>query len=161
MARAALGAPPTPQPRAPDLLLDGLAVLITDGYEAGTPASTAVAAFRGGDLTLEDELRWSFVACHAAHDLWDDEGWYTLSARHLQLARDVGALSVPPSPWPSGSGWTCTPGEFRAAASLVEETAGITEATRNNLPPYSALALAGWQGRAAEAAELIHAASTA
>ena len=39
VARAALGAPPAPPPpRAPDLLLDGLAVLITDGYEAGTPA---------------------------------------------------------------------------------------------------------------------------
>jgi len=32
VARAALGAAPAPQPaRAPDLLLDGLAVLITDG----------------------------------------------------------------------------------------------------------------------------------
>src|SRR6516162_262441 len=36
VARAALGAPPAPPPpRAPDLLLDGLAVLITDGYETG------------------------------------------------------------------------------------------------------------------------------
>ena len=49
-------------------------------------------------------------------------------------------------------------GEFRAAASLVEETTAITEATRNDLPPYSALALAGWQGRTADAAGLIHAA---
>jgi hypothetical protein len=58
VARAALAAPPAPQPsRGPDLLLDGLAVLITDGYEAGTPAlQPAVAAFRNGDLTLEDEL---------------------------------------------------------------------------------------------------------
>src|SRR5262249_30278406 len=49
-------------------------------------------------------------------------------------------------------------GEFGAAALLVEETAAITEATRNDLPPYSALALAGWQGRAAGAAGLIDAA---
>jgi hypothetical protein len=49
-------------------------------------------------------------------------------------------------------------GEFGAAASLVEETAAITEATRNDLPPYSALALAGWQGRTAEAGPLINAA---
>ena len=158
VARAALGAPPAPQPsRAPDLLLDGLAILITDGYEAGTPAvRPAVAAFRSGDLTVEDELRWFFVACHAAHDLWDDEGWYALSARHLQLARDVGALSVLPLALAQRVGVHLHAGEFRAAASLVEETAAITEATRNDLPPYSALALAGWQGRAAEAAELIH-----
>jgi DNA-binding CsgD family transcriptional regulator len=56
-----------------------------------------VAAFRRADLTLEDELRWFFVACHAAHDLWDDEAWYALSGRHLQLARDVGALSLLPA----------------------------------------------------------------
>jgi len=157
VARAALGAPPAPQPsRAPDLLLDGLAVLITDGYEAGTPAlQPAVAAFRNGDVTLEDELRWFFVACHAAHDLWDDEGWYALSARHLQLARDIGALSVLPLALAQRVGVYLHAGEFRAAASLVEETTAITEATRNDLPPYSALALAGWQGRAADTAGLI------
>ena len=160
VARAALGAPPAPPPpRAPDLLLDGLAVLITDGYEAGTPAlQPAVAAFRSGDVTLEDELRWFFVACHAAHDLWDDEAWYALSARHLQLARDVGALSVLPLALAQRVGVHLHAGEFGAAASLVEETAAITEATRNDLPPYSALALAGWQGRAAAATSLIHAA---
>jgi len=160
VARAALGAAPAPQPaRAPDLLLDGLAVLITDGYEAGTPAlQPAVAAFRRGELTLEDELRWFFVACHAAHDLWDDEGWYALSARHLQLARDVGALSVLPLALAQRVGVYLHAGEFGAAALLVEETAAITEATRNDLPPYSALALAGWRGRAAEAAGLIDAA---
>ena len=81
------------------------------------------------------------------------------SARHLQLARDVGALErAPARRWPSGSACTCTPGSSRAAASLVEETAAITEATRNDLPPYSALALAGWQGRAAAATALIQAA---
>ena len=160
VARAALGAPPAPQPaRAPDLLLDGLAVLITDGYEAGKPAlQPAVAAFRNGDLTLEDELRWFFVACHAAHDLWDDEGWYALSARHLKLARDVGALSVLPLALAQRVGVHLHTGEFGAAAALVEETTAITEATRNDLPPYSALALAGWQGRAAEATSLMHAA---
>jgi DNA-binding CsgD family transcriptional regulator len=157
VASAALGAPPGPQPsRAPDLLLDGLAVLITEGYQAGTPAlQHAVAAFRAGDLDLEDELRWFFVACHAAHDLWDDESWYALSARHLQLARDVGALSVLPLALAQRVGVHLHAGEFEAAASLVEETAAITEATRNDLPPYSALALAGWQGRAADAAGLI------
>ncbi len=49
IARAARAAPAASQPpRAPDLLLDGLAILITDGYEAGTPvAQRAVSAFRG------------------------------------------------------------------------------------------------------------------
>ena len=125
----------------------------------GTPAlQPAVAAFRSGELALEDELRWFFVACHAAHDLWDDEGWYALSARHLQLAREVGALSVLPVALAQRTGVLLHAGEFGAAASLVEESAAITEATGNDLPPYSALALASWQGRAAEATSLIQAA---
>jgi DNA-binding CsgD family transcriptional regulator len=158
VAAAALGAPPAPPPRrAPDLLLDGLAVLITDGYEAGTTAvRAAVAAFRRGGLALEDELRWFFVACHAAHDVWDDEGWYEMSARYLQLTRDVGALSLLPLALAQRVGVLLHAGEFGAAASLVDETAAITEVTRNDLPPYSALALAAWQGRADEAAGLIH-----
>jgi hypothetical protein len=44
-----------------------------------------------------------------------------------------------------------------AAATLVEETEAITEATGADLPPYSALALAAWQGHADEATRLIRA----
>ena len=94
----------------------------------------AVAAFRRGGLTLEDELRWFFVACHAAHDLWDDEGWYALSARHLKLARDVGALSVLPLALAQRVGVHLHTGEFGAAAALVEETTAITEAMTVTLP---------------------------
>jgi|HubBroStandDraft_6_1064221.scaffolds.fasta_scaffold29758_2 DNA-binding CsgD family transcriptional regulator/tetratricopeptide (TPR) repeat protein len=156
VAVAARGAPAAPQPpRAPDLLLDGLAILITDGYAAGVPVvQRAVSAFRSGEAAIEEEFRWSFVACHSAHDLWDDEGWHALSTRYLQLTRNVGALGLLPIAISQRVGMHLHAGEFTAAASLVEETAAITEATRNDLPPYSALALAGWQGRAAEANEL-------
>ena len=158
IARAARAAPAAPQPQAPDLLLDGLAILITDGYEAGTPvAQRAVSAFRGPGLAVEDAMRWSFVATHTAHDLWDDEGWEALSARHLQLARDVGALGLLPIAIAQRVGMHLHAGEFAAAAALVEETEAITEATGADLPPYSALALAAWQGHEDEATGLIRA----
>jgi DNA-binding CsgD family transcriptional regulator len=48
-------------------------------------------------------------------------------------------------------------GEFTVAAELADETAAITAATGSNLPAYSAMALAGWQGHAREALELIEA----
>jgi DNA-binding CsgD family transcriptional regulator/tetratricopeptide (TPR) repeat protein len=159
VAAAARGAPAARRPqRAPDLLLDGLAILITDGYAAGVPVvRRAVRAFRSGDAAVQDEFRWSFVACHSAHDLWDDEGWYALSTRYLQLARQAGALGLLPIAISQRVGLHLHMGEFAAAAALVEETEAITEATRNDLPPYSALALAGWQGRAAEANQLFQA----
>ena len=157
IAAAARAAPAAPRaPRAPDLLLDGLAILITEGYQAGAPAlRRAVNAFRRGDVAPEDELRWFFVACHSSHDLWDDDGWYELSARYLQLARNVGALGVLPIALAQRVGLHLHTGEFAAAAALVEETAAINEATGNDLPAYSAMALAGWRGRTAEAIELI------
>ena len=43
VAEAARAAPPSPSPRAPDLLLDGLAVMITEGHTAGGAAVEAGA----------------------------------------------------------------------------------------------------------------------
>src|SRR5256884_9116918 len=59
-ARAARAAPPSPQPpRASDLLLDGLARLITEGYAAGTPTlRRAVNAFRDEDVSRAEGGRW-------------------------------------------------------------------------------------------------------
>jgi len=155
VARAARAAPPAQRPEsAPDLLLDGLSILITDGYAAGTPIlRRALSALRASDLATG---RWFYVACHCAHDLWDDEGWYALSMRHLQLARTAGALGVLPIALSQRVGMHLHAGEFGAAAALVEETDAITEVTGDDLPAYSALALAGWRGRPAEAAQLIH-----
>jgi DNA-binding CsgD family transcriptional regulator len=158
IALAARKAPATAQPRAPDLLLDGLAILLTDGYDAGTPVvQRAVSAFRRPDLALEDAMRWFFVAAHSAHDLWDDEGWEALSARHLQLARDLGALGLLPIAISQRVGMHLHAGEFDAAASLVEETEAITEATGADQLPYSAMVLAAWQGHEAQATGLIEA----
>ncbi|HEY1917879.1 MAG TPA: AAA family ATPase [Streptosporangiaceae bacterium] len=159
LARAARAAPPAPRPpRAPDLLMDGLATVIDEGYPAGAPVlDRAVTAFRRGDLPAQDVIRWSFVACHAAQDLWDDEAWHELSARNLQLARGAGVLSLLPLVLAQRAGLLLHAGEFAAAAALVEETAAITTATGQDLLPYGALAVAGWQGRPAEAGELIQA----
>jgi hypothetical protein len=48
-------------------------------------------------------------------------------------------------------------GELEAAASLVEEVEAVTEATWGRVAPFAALALAAFQGREAQAAELIDA----
>jgi hypothetical protein len=62
VATAARAAPSSPQPpRAPDLLLDGLARRFTDGYAAGAPMlKRALGAFRSKDLSREEGL---WLAC--------------------------------------------------------------------------------------------------
>jgi DNA-binding CsgD family transcriptional regulator len=159
VAAATRAAPPPPQPaRAPDLLLDGLAVLITDGYPAGVPLlKQAVSAFLGEDISMQEQVRWLWVACHAAIVVWDHETWHVLAARQVQLARDAGALAVLPMALTSLAAALLWPGDFAVAAALIAEAETLTEATESRLPPYSALALAAWQGREAEVRGLIEA----
>jgi DNA-binding CsgD family transcriptional regulator len=87
--------------------------------------------------------------------LWDDETWELLSTRHVQLARDAGALSVLPIALISRMGVQLWTGELAAAASLNHEVEAVTDATGSHLAPYGALGLAAFRGRAAEASELI------
>jgi DNA-binding CsgD family transcriptional regulator len=157
VAQAARAAPPSPQPpSAPDLLLDGLALLITEGYAAGTPmVRRALSAFRCDDVSIEEGLRWLWLACRAAVYLWDDETWDLLATRHVELARDAGALAVLPIALISRTAVQLNAGELAAVAALSEEVEVVTDVTGSHLAPYGRLALAAWRGREAEASELI------
>jgi DNA-binding CsgD family transcriptional regulator len=159
VAQAAYAAPSSPQPpRGADLLLDGWAALLTQGYPAGTSTlKLALSVFRSEALSTEEELRWLQLACRTAVDLWDDEAWEALSIRHVTLARDAGMLSELPIALNTRVGLHLNAGELAAAASLVDEVEMIIEATGSQIVPYGAVGLAAWQGREAPAAELFEA----
>ena len=160
-ARGARAAPPSSQPPRPsDLLLDGLALLITDGYAAGAPTlRRAVDAYRDEDMSGGKGRRWLWLASRVAAFLWDDEAWDVLSARFVQLARDAGALSVLPLALTTRTGIHLFAGRLAMAASLVDEVAAVNEATGSNLAAYAALTLAAFQGHEAEAVPLIETAT--
>jgi DNA-binding CsgD family transcriptional regulator len=157
VAEAARTAPPPPGPaRGPDLLLDGLALLICEGYPAGAPVlRQAVSAFRGTDVSREEELRWLWLACQAAGMVWDHASWDVLSDRQVTLARDAGALVALPIAFNTRAGVHLFAGEFTEAASMAAQAESVTEATGSSIAPYGALALAVLRGREAQAAHLI------
>ena len=159
VARAARAAPASdPAPRAPDLLLDGLALLIEQGYSAGAPQlQRAVDAFRSAELSTDEGLRWLRLAGRAAVDLWDYEGWHALSTREVQLARATGALSVLPIALSTRIGVHMFAGELTAAASLIGEVQAIGEATGSQFAPYGAIGVAAWQGREGDVVAVIEA----
>jgi DNA-binding CsgD family transcriptional regulator len=159
VAEAALAAPSPPQPaRAPDLLLDGLALVITEGYPAGAPMlKQAVSAFRSLDVSGEEGLRWGWQADRSAGLLWDYGSWDLLSARRVKLARAAGALTALPFAATLRAGVHLWAGEFAVAASLVAEVESVTEATGSSIAPTGAVALAAFTGQEAEAFELIEA----
>ena len=158
IARAARGATAAPpgESRAPDLLLAGMATLITDGYETGVPAvQRALSVFRDGDLPIGEQLRWLFVATRCAIDIWDDESWRDLAVRQVELARAAGALSLLPFAITQRFGMHLHAGEFATVAQLVDEFSAIKEATATGLPDFGTMILAAWQGRSREAFRLI------
>jgi DNA-binding CsgD family transcriptional regulator len=153
VAQAVRAAPAAADPsRAPDLLLEGLAVRITEGYAAGVPIlKRALRGFTEHD----DDLRWHWLACHTAHELWDDETWVALATRYLRLARDGGLLAELPLALIARLYMHLYAGELATAASLIEEVEAVVEATGSRLAPYGALELAALRGREAEARRLI------
>jgi DNA-binding CsgD family transcriptional regulator len=158
-AHAARSAPPALRPpRAADLLLDGYALTITDGYAVGAPIlQRAVRAFGSEDTATDEVLRYAFLASYAAQATWDEEGYRALPTRQMQLARDAGAMSVLPLTLTMRIGAHLHAGELVTAASLVDELNDLAEATGAEVPPYAALALAAWHGREPEAAALMEA----
>jgi len=156
VAAAARALPPAPQPHAPDLLLDGLAVLATDGYAAGVPVLLrALTAFRDERPRTEEELRWLPLACRVSHHVWDDESCYLLSARLTGLAREAGALAVLPVALGLGAGIKLLAGESAAAASCAAEAEAVTRATGHPVGPCGRLMLAAWRGRDDETRQLL------
>ena len=117
----------------------------------------ALSAFRSESISREEEIRWLRFAGRTAVDLWDDETSEVLAIRHLQIAREAGALSELGIALSVRIVVHINAGELAAAAALVEDVEAVTEATGSHLAPYGALWLAAWRGREAAASDLIEA----
>jgi DNA-binding CsgD family transcriptional regulator len=158
-AEAAQAAPPAPQPpRAIDLLLDALATRYTEGYSAGVPPlRRALDAFRRVDGLTARDVRWVWLACRLAQDLWDDELWYELATRGLRVARETGTLRVLPIAATYRASLHVHAGAFGAASLLAEESDAIVQATDTAPLKFASLMLAAWRGNEAEGLQLIEA----
>jgi DNA-binding CsgD family transcriptional regulator len=149
--------PPQRPPGVADLLLDGLAVLVTDGPTAAAPVlRQAIGTFADPDVPVAERLRWSWWVPVASLPLWDSEG-YRLIVPPLQLARDAGALDQLPMLLNVLAVATALRGDLAAAASLVAEADAAREATGAHLVAYAAMVLAAFRGSQAEAVRLIEA----
>ena len=151
----------TPPPNAPgkgDALLDGLAVLFTEGYAPAVPLShRAVQAFVSEELTSDEAPRFTWLAGATAAALWDDLSWDVLTGRHLETAREAGALSALPLALHTRAVMLVFTGDLGGAASLVEEARSLAEPTggENRLVPYGEAGLVAVRGHEAEAEPLI------
>ena len=156
VSRVVRALPPSAQPPRPgDLLLDGLALLVTDGPTAAAPMlRRATRAFASAYIPAAEALWWGWLASAAGYSLWDDHHW-DLTARQVQLARDTGALDQLPlllSRMAMDAVWS---GDLGAGESLIAEADAVCAATGSRLVSYCAAMPAAFRGREAEAAPLI------
>jgi DNA-binding CsgD family transcriptional regulator len=159
VAEAARAAPVSEQPRAIDLLLDGLATRFIEGYSASLPPlREALRELRGVQELTEREMRWLGLGCRLAQDLWDDELWYVLATGGLRVAREKGAVSVLPLAATYRAALHVQAGEFGVASALIAEADAITQATGMAPLKYASLMLTAWRGNEAEGVGLIEAA---
>ncbi len=147
---------PTGPARPSDLLLEGFSLAFTAGRSAAAPVlERAARGFAGPDVSVEEVLRWGWLATAAAVMVWDFDTCLAVSARGVQLAREAGALTVLAVSANVTAQTVVLGGEFGRAASLVGEADTVIEATGSRVAPYGALVLAGLQGRESHAARLI------
>ena len=155
ICRAVRALPPPPgTPRPLDLLLDGLALLSTDGRAAATPTLQR-AAKALADMRVDDVLRWGAVSSQASAAVWDFEGMHAVSARQVQLVRDAGALAELPIHLSALGIATAWIGDFASTASLIAEADSVAAAIGSPIAPFTELRLRSLQGREAEASALI------
>ena len=159
VSRAAREAPSPRTPRAPDLLVDGLATLHIEGRAAAAPILKRALRGLVDDTSAEEALRWLFLASVAAVGLWDDSAWHALCERFVEVGRQVGALSEIPHALLSRAYVHIFSGELDAAAALIGEIWAVTEATGSFVAPGPTLHLAAIRGRESEVLTLIEASS--
>jgi DNA-binding CsgD family transcriptional regulator len=168
-AEAARAAPPGPSPpRAVDVLLDGVALRLTEGYAAAAPTLTqALRRVLALDVADDEVGRWLWLAGGRATvwlvalELWDAESWHALVTAQARVARDTGALVQLQYALNSLAAAHLFAGELNAAARLLEEERLIGEASGSPPIGYTEMTLAAWRGREPAASELIEATSRA
>ena len=155
-AEAARAAPAAVEPPTPaDLLLDGLAIRVADGYPEGAPIlKRALARFRDEVGRDERDNRGTRVAARVAAAMLDDETWSLLATRHVQIARETGLLSVLPVTLSYLATLRIQEGKLEAAATLLDEADAISAAT-GNPPDAMRMLLSACRGDEVETSRLI------
>jgi DNA-binding CsgD family transcriptional regulator len=152
VASAARAAPPASvPPRSQDLLLDGLVTTFATGFEAGAPLlRLAMEAFRDeteyGRVPGGQSNRWLWLAARNAVGLLDDELVHVLASRHVQLARETGALATLPAALSFMTSVLTLTGALTRAGELAAESTAISTAIGAVHLRHGPIMLSAWRG---------------
>ena len=159
VSRAARSAPrPGGAPDPPDVLLNSLATLVTEGRTAAAGLlGQAIRTFADEQLSSEAMFRWGWLSVVPTYALWDEVSTYAICARQLQVARDAGGLARLPLHLATLSLLAVRCGDFASAQEAIAEADALTEATGSAFTSHTAMTLVAFRGREAEARASIEA----
>ncbi|GAA1760395.1 ATP-binding protein [Agromyces humatus] len=145
--------------RPVDQLLDGLAVTMVRGYEAGVPRlRSALEALRDAareDAVPDDRSRpWLWLAGRVAVGIFDDDLAHELATCNVDLARADGAMAGLPSALSFHANVLIISGQLARAGELTAEATAITESIGGVMLRHAHIILAAWRGDRAAATEL-------
>jgi DNA-binding CsgD family transcriptional regulator len=165
-AEAARAAPPSGErPGTADLLLDALALRVTEGYEAAAPSlRRALAAVRDHEIGPDevDSFLWlagNRVAGIMAIEAWDFDTGRVLAERQVKVTRESGALVQLQFALNFLANNVVLTGDIGAAAALVEEERLLSMLTGVPAVAYSSLLVEAYRGDPATAIPMIAAAT--
>jgi DNA-binding CsgD family transcriptional regulator len=148
-AAARTGPPATTEPPRPyDLMLEGLATRFVDGFPAGAQTlQRALTEYTSTVTVGPGHIAWVWLAV----ELWDSDAWFELGTRHVQAAREAGALTMLPLALHTLAAWHVLAGDFGLADTMLAEADSIMAATGHAPMSHARLRLAAYRGGDAEA----------
>jgi DNA-binding CsgD family transcriptional regulator len=156
ICRAVRALPPLPpDPHPLDVVLEGFALLSTDGYAVAMPILERAAKVVL-HLPVDDVLRWGPLAGGVGPAIWDDDAIAVLQ-RSARLVREAGALGELPIHLQALALEQASLGDLPGARRLMAESESISTSIGNDVPPFALLRILALEGREAEATPLIEA----
>jgi ATP/maltotriose-dependent transcriptional regulator MalT len=154
VCRAVRALPPLPpDPHPLDLVIEGLALLVTEGHAVAMPTLQR-AAKEVIRLSVEDIVRSGVQVGGVRLAIWGDES-VAVFERQARVVREAGALGELPIHLQALALERAWRGDLADARRLIAEADSISMSTRNQVPPFALLRVLALQGREAEASRLI------
>jgi len=135
-----------------------LAMVTTNGPAAAVPTlRRALNEFRATQLSPKEAVGWLGHQGGAATLLWDYPSFRALAEAEVQVARELGALTMLPWGLSTLAIANIWGGDLSVAASLIGEAEFVIDATGSSFTLFAAAQLAGLRGHEREASALIEA----
>jgi DNA-binding CsgD family transcriptional regulator len=143
------------------MVLDAFVLRVLDGFAAAAPTlARALELLLATDIAEPDVRRWLSLSKGRdsnvlSLEMWDDEAFHTLANRHVEAARETGALAHLQFALSFLARSHMLAGELTASGLLLDEAGQLAEAT--GTPPLvnAPMILAAWRGDESQASELI------